>query len=103
MDVLERLQQKTTKMLKGLRHLSCEERLRQLELFSLEKRRLGGHLISVYKHLKGRCKEDEARLFLEVPNARTRSNGDELKQEVPNEYQKTIFHLVGDQALAQII
>ncbi|KAK4827311.1 hypothetical protein QYF61_016561 [Mycteria americana] len=47
MDILERVQQRTTKMLKRLRHLAYEERLRELELFSLEKRRLGG-ILSMY-------------------------------------------------------
>jgi len=37
MGILERAQ-----ILKGLEHLSCEERLREMGLFSLEKRRLMG-------------------------------------------------------------
>lgn len=62
-------------MIKGLEHLSYEERLRELGLFSLEKIQLRGDFIYVYRYLKEECLEGESRLFLVVSSNRKRGNG----------------------------
>ena len=68
-------------MIKGLEHLSCEERLRELGLISLEKKRLHGDLTVAFQDLKGVYKQEGVLLFTWSDIGRKRGNGFKLEEE----------------------
>ena len=75
---LEAVQRRMTKMIQGLKNLSYEERLKRLNLHSLERRRARGDMIEVFKWVKGINKGDISQV-LEFSNQDvTRGNGYKL-------------------------
>ena len=66
-------------MIRGLEHLSCEDRLRELGVLSLEKRRLRGDLRAAASAWRGYRKDGEG-LFTRVCSDRRRGNGSKLQE-----------------------
>ena len=74
-SLLERVQRKATKIIRGLEHLSYEEGLKEPGLISLEKRRLQGDLIAMIQYFKRAYKQEGYQLLMCEDSDRIRGNG----------------------------
>ena len=67
-------------MIRELECISCEDRLKELGLFRLEKRSVQGDLIMTLQYLKKNYKRERNQLFTGVDSDRTRGNSYKLKE-----------------------
>ncbi len=77
---LERVQRLATRLVRDLRHVPYEERLRQRNLFLLERRRLRADPILAFKIFKGEIGLNSSDFFLRPPRARLRGHTSRLLQ-----------------------
>ena len=80
-DCLERVQRLATRMVRGMKGKSYEERLDALNLFSMRRRRLRGDLIETYKQLGRMDQDGESRLFAWTSAGHTRGHDRKLMKE----------------------
>uniref|UniRef100_A0A8C5LYI6 Reverse transcriptase domain-containing protein n=1 Tax=Leptobrachium leishanense TaxID=445787 RepID=A0A8C5LYI6_9ANUR len=90
-DILERVQRRATKMVYGLKEKSYQERLNDLNMYSLEKRRDRGDMIETFKYVKGIHKVEEGSIFKRKQNSKTRGHslrleGQRFKSNIRKHY-----------------
>ena len=80
MDLFDHVQRRATKMIRLIERLSCEERLRELGLFSLEKKRLWAGLIAAFQYLHRVYEKEGDTHFSKACCYRTRGNSIKFKR-----------------------
>jgi len=92
LEILEKVQRRATKMVYGLSGLSYEERMRKLDLSSLEQRRIRGDLIEAYKIIQGKEGVQSDKFFTMARTNNLRGNGAKLyKRQVRLDIRKHFF------------
>jgi len=88
-------------MIHGMEHLSCEDKLKELGLFSLEKRRFqeDSGLIVAFQYLKGSYRKEGDKLFSRICCDRTKLNGFKLKEgRFRLNIREKVFYSAGGEA-----
>lgn len=88
---MEHIQRRTTEIIQIVEHLSYKNRLRELGLFNLEKKRLLADLKVDFQYLKWCYKKERGRFFSKVCCDRTRRNDFKLKERFRLDKRKMFF------------
>lgn len=80
-DMLEAVQRRATRMIPTLRHLQYRDRLRELKMFSIERRYLRGDMIELFKMFTDSSYIDVSRFFTLENVSRTRGNGRKIRKQ----------------------
>ena len=80
-NCLEKVQRLATRMVEGMQGLSYEDRLKELNLFSLERRRIRGDLIETFKIKKGLSGLNPGDFFTDAPYQGTRGHEYKLMKQ----------------------
>ena len=90
-------------MIRGLEHLSYEDKLKELRLFSLEKRRLLGDGIAAFQYLKGAYRKAGEGLFIKACSNRPWGNGFKLEEGgFRLDIRKKFLNCEGDETLEEV-
>ena len=90
---MERVQCRDTRSIPGRARLSYEERLKETGLYTLERRRLRGDMVEMFKIMKGKDKISEDELFNRVHSDRTRGHSLRVKKRrVKTVARLRLFH-----------
>ncbi|KAJ7404238.1 Nephrocystin-3 [Pitangus sulphuratus] len=95
----------TTKVIRVVEHLSYEERLRELGLLSLQKRRLWGDLIAAFQYLKEASKRNGERLFTRASSDSTSCLLEDCEEAFlrnPEEKPRLIYHRKEDDRVSSV-
>ena len=90
-DMIERVQRRATRLIEGFSDMSYEDRLEQTGLISLEKRRVRGDLILLFKVMKGFIQIDYKKFFELSKVNKTRGHSLKLVKKRSNGEQRKHF------------
>jgi hypothetical protein len=90
-DMIERVQRRATRLIEGFTDMSYEDRLEQTGLISLEKRRVRGDLILLFKVMKGFIQIDYKKFFELSKVNKTRGHSLKLVKKRSNGEQRKHF------------